>query len=395
MHNSEILKNLDKINKYCDSSNNKNRNALFENCKDSVRGDIQWHGIPKKSANETDYMPVTAECLNELWIDKFHFTLDEFYNDPEIYLSVLLKMKIAKYELFCDDTPIDRNIPLSFATVFEACTLGADAQYHENNEPSLISSSIIDETTELPLKFNFTDNVMVEKAKAIYEKIQSIVGDEFKVVFPPWFRGPQGVALYLRGYDKFMIDMHINPDFSHRILAYVTKAAKEYTIWRANFLNEGIEKGDLFNDDIPLISPSDYDTFFLPYENELCDFFKGIYYWHSCGDISKHIPNINQIHSMELLDIGVSVDDKHKALNSIHKDQCIEIRFLASKYIQNMKPEETENYMRNVIAQCKESRIKKYVLRTSGMGIINNAEEDLLRLKSWVEITKKIQNELA
>jgi uroporphyrinogen-III decarboxylase len=390
----EIRRNLDKLGCFADSSENKRRISLFDEESLTIHGDVQFHGIPRDSIQKDGYMPVTAECLNELWMQKFHFELDRYYTDPEYYLDIFLKIKLAKYEIFGDDTPIDRNILISFATVFEAATLGVDVSYHKEIEPSFKQSSIINDYENLATDFDFENNTMVEKAKYFYKSIKDIVGDEFNVIFPPWFRGPQGVALYLRGYDKFLIDLYVNPDFVHKILRYVTNAAKEYTTWRAEFCNEEVGKGDLFNDDIPLMSPDDYEQFILPYEQELCSFYNGIKYWHSCGDITKHIPRIDRIHTIDLLDIGVAVDDKFKAANYTDSHQCIEFRFLASKYIQSAGVKDMRKYMTDFIIRCRESGIKRYVIRTSGMGILNDATEDLKKLSNWVDITKELQYEL-
>ena len=176
-------------------------------------------------------------------------------------------------------------------------------------------------------------------------------------------------------------------------MRYVTDAQKAYAQWRSNYLEESIKKGDLFNDDIPLISPKEYRNFIFPYEEELCDFYNGIYYWHSCGDITQHIQEIIKLESIELLDFGVSMENKKKGLDKLDKEIPIECRILAQKHIQNANSKEVEIYMRGIIQEFKKRKIKKYVLRSSGMSTLLGAKKDIKKLSQWIEITRKLQIE--
>ena len=86
--------------------------------------------------------------------------------------------------------------------------------------------------------------------------------------------------------------MYESPAFAHRLLRYVTDAAKQYARWRADFTGDPTARCDLFNDDIPLMSPESYAQFFLPYEQELSDLHGGVYYWHSCVEAPPSTPSL-------------------------------------------------------------------------------------------------------
>jgi hypothetical protein len=92
------------------------------------------------------------------------------------------------------------------------------------------------------------------------------IGNEFNVIFPVWYRGPQGVALYIRGFENFSLDLYLNEALAHRILRYVTDAAKAYASWRSRFLDEPIAKGDLFNEFVKNIG--------IPYSKEIRELSK-------------------------------------------------------------------------------------------------------------------------
>lgn len=391
----KITKLLDTLNRLCDTEENKRRQSLWLESECPIRGETQWHGIPGVGARPGAAMPVTAECLNTLWLEILGFRLDRYYRDPEYYLEHYLRMKIEKFTEFPDDTPIDRNIPIGFGVVFEAGILGQKYYLSPDEEPAFVADPVIKKASDFPAVFDFDSIEIIKTAQRFHNVIRNIAGKEFNVIFPVWFRGPQGVALYIRGFENFLIDLTDNPGFVHRTMRYVTDAQKAFITWRARYLEEPVYKVDLFNDDIPIMSPESYTEFVYPYERELCDLYGGIYYWHSCGDITRHIPDINRLGDIDLLDFGVSMDDKGAGLSALNRSLNIEMRVLAHRYIQNAADDEIEAYMRDIVVSCRERNIEKYVLRTSGMSLLLGAREDLKRLVRWVELTRKVQGELS
>ena len=56
--------------------------------------------------------------------------------------------------------------------------------------------------------------------------------------------------------------------------------------------------------------------------------------------------------------------------------------------------EEAKAYVRRILLACGEARIERYVLRSSGMSLLLGADEDLARLRRWVELAREAQQEL-
>lgn len=392
---TKITQLLDTLNTLYDSDENKRRWSLWLQGDRPVRGETQWHGTPEGSARNGDIMPVTAECLNTIWTELLGFRLDRYYQDPEYYLEYYLQMKLKKFTEFPDDTPLDRNIPLSFGVIFEAGILGQHYYFLPDQEPALSPDAVLTPDTELPTTFDFEHNALIQTAKNFYVKVKNLVGSEFTVIFPQWFRGPQGVALYVRGFENFLSELYLDPPFSHRLMRYVTDAAKAYIHWLSEYLEQPIEKGDLFNDDIPIMSPRSYKEYILPYEQELSEFYGGIYYWHSCGDITKHVPEVVNVPNIDVLDFGVTMDDKRAGLEKLPHpfDSTIELRVMAQKHIQHATDDEIRTYMEDIVACCQEMQLKKYVLRSSGMSVLLGAEDDLKRLRKWIEVTRRVQEQ--
>jgi uroporphyrinogen-III decarboxylase len=314
-----------------------------------------------------------------------------------VYLEYLLKMKIEKFKRLPDDTPIDLNVPIWLGIPYEAAILGQKYHHTPEEEPTFDKQPVIADDSPLEPVFDFDNSEMVQTAIRFYTAIKSLVGDRFNVVFPYWIRGPQGMGLYTRGYENFLTDIYLNPDFTRRLLRYVTEAAKAYAAWRARFLDEAVPLADLFNDDIPIIRPEHYRDFILPFEQEISDFHGGVYYWHSCGNTTKHIPEILKLRNLKLADLGPAIADKPAAIRvfaGVDRARPTEIRFAADRLVQTASEDRIRQYITETICACQAAGMEKYVLRVSGMSLLLGAEEDLRKLQTWIRVTRAVQDEL-
>ncbi len=393
---------MDRINKLKDefislynSSENKRRLAMWERTDEGIRGENQWHGIPAYTVDSGKQMPVTAECLDKIWEDLLGLKLKRFFNEPDYYLEYYLKTKIKKFQMFADDTPLTMDIPVVLGVTHEAGMLGQEIILDSDHEPSFGKTSIVDENTDFSGEFDFSKNPYLNNiVNPFYNRIKDLAGSDFRVIYPHWYRGPQGVALYIRGFQEFSMDLYINEEFSHRLLRYVTDACKAFYLWREKYTGEPILKGDLFNDDIPLMSPEMYTKFFLAYEQELSDFFGGVYYWHSCGDVTPHVGEIHGLTDIDVFDFGVTMESKKAGLAGLKRNQTLEIRVMAQTHIQECSEEESKAYIRDILTDCREAGINKYVLRSSGMSVVKGAGEDVKKLVRWVELAREVQTEI-
>lgn len=398
---STLARLLDEYGRLCDSGENQRRLALWETTDCGLRGETQWHGVPSYTVDTGRPMPVTAECLEKVWERVLGMDLLRFYTEPDYYLEYFLRYKILKFRRLADDTPLTRAIPICFGVTNEAAMLGQGVHMLPGMEPQLASTVVVDEGTDLPRSIDFSKNdFLLTTAIPFYERMRRRVGPEFRVIFPQWYRGPQGVAVYLRGFENFSVDMYENARFAHRLLRYVTDAARQFARWRAEYTGEPIRRCDLFNDDIPLMSPQSYATFFRPYEQELSDFHGGVWYWHSCGDITAHVAEIRRLRGIRLLDFGVSMEDKAEGLKRLRAASAdgqdpgaVEVRIMAQRHVQEASEEEQRAYLREVIRACEDYKVTRYVLRSSGMSLLLGGDPDLAKLARWVELVREVQAE--
>jgi uroporphyrinogen-III decarboxylase len=401
---SDINRLLDEYGKLCDSAENARRLALWDRPERGIRAETQWHGVPRHAASSGALMPVTAECLEKMWVSVLGMDIRRFYTDPDYSLEYFLTYKMLKFRRFRDDTPLTRDIPVCFGVTHEAGMLGQKVLFMEGEEPQFGKDPIVDEDSVLPSRIDFSRNpYLVDMAIPFHRRVKSLAGSGFRVIFPHWYRGPQGVALYIRGFQNFAVDMYVNEDFARRLLRYVTDAGKQYAAWRAEFTGEALEPCDLFNDDIPLMSPDNYAEFFRELEQELIDFHGGCWYWHSCGDLTRHVPEVRRLRGISLIDFGVTMEDKAEGLKGMSADgvdgaapeswPAVELRVMAKRHIQEASEEEQKEYVRSILRACRASRVERYVIRSSGMSILLGGERDLDSLARWVDLAREVQAE--
>lgn len=391
---SEIGKLLDEYGALCDSAENERRLGLWLRPEQGIRGETQWHGIPAFDVTADRPAPVTAECLEKMWVAVLGMDIRRFYTDPEYFLEYYLRFKILKFRRLRDDTPLTRQIPVCFGVTHEAGILGQKIFFYEGEEPQFGREAVFGPDDDLSKPVNFDVNPYLnEIVWPYYNRVVERAGKEFSVIFPQWYRGPQGVALYVRGFENFSLDLYDDPDFAHRTLRYATDTAKRFASWRADRTGESIAPCDLFNDDIPLMSPDTYRDFILPYERELGEFHGGIAYWHSCGDVTKHVSEIHKLKDIALFDFGVTMESKEEGMKGLSGPQALELRVFAKPHIQEAGESAQKDYVRGIIRQCRKYGIRKYLIRTSGMSSLLGGERDFDMLVRWVDLVRETQAE--
>jgi hypothetical protein len=148
------------------------------------------------------------------------------------------------------------------------------------------------------------------------------------------------------------------------------------------------------------MSPRSYARFFRSYEQELSDFHGGVWYWHSCGDITEHVAEVHRLPGVQLLDFGVSMEDKADGLRRLRAaggdgrgPRAIELRVMAQRHVQEASVEEQKTYIRGILDACAAHQLTRYVVRSSGMSLLLGGEADLARLARWVELVREVQAE--
>lgn len=366
------------------------RNLKIKNVWFSTESDRMPRGrrVPRLSS-EVETIPFTVELEHDMWGRLFGFNLKKFFTDATCYLENTLREMIYKFKVFQDFMPIDRTIPMWFGVVFESSLFGAQPIFKEDQSPWIAQEPLLKNYADLKTLSmpNFYKSGLMPLAHKMYEELQELAGDGLRISFPQWFRGPFGVASHLRGINDILADLYLNPKFVHKLMRILTDAHKEWVRERARFLGSPIEPGVLANDEVgsPSLSPQLYEEFVLPYEQELCEFYERIVYWHSCGNTTELASSIAKIPKLDLFHIGPWTD-MGKAKEAMKSGTAFEKCLMPTEDVYFAIPEQIEVQLEEIRRIMDGSA---YTVRADGFQIVRSLEEDLAKIKRWSEIAKE------
>lgn len=161
---------------------------------------------------------------------------------------------------------------------------------------------------------------LVEEASTIVKETNSFMITTFK--------GPFEQAWALRGFDKYLLDTILNPDFAEVLLDKVIDIQKKiygpFLEKVGPYLDMVCFTDDLGGQNAPIISPKMYIELVKPRHRDMVEFIKektdgALVALHCCGSVNKFIP--------DFCDIGIDV------LNPIQVTaDGMDINFLKSNY---------------------------------------------------------------
>lgn len=105
---------------------------------------------------------------------------------------------------------------------------------------------------------------------------------------------------YLRGFETYLMDLHSDRDFAHRLMRRVTDIQKErarrFLLEVGPYIQVFKTSDDLCGQDRPLISPRTYREMVMPYHREyfhlIRQFTDAKILLHSCGNVRPLLPDL-------------------------------------------------------------------------------------------------------
>lgn len=242
----------------------------------------------------------------------FGCSLKEVFTDAKSWTSFCLRQVLWNEKHLHNDCRVTKSVIINQLGFFAPSLFGVMPIYSDNAVPR-IGEPVIRERTDLVklAEPDFHTSGISPTIHKLYEETRAILPNDFHVEFPIWITGPFGVAYHLRGPLNFLVDLIEAPKFVHELMRFVTHCMKEWFRERARFL--GLSQPGpivLGNDEVgvPMISPSLYEEFVLPYEIDLSQELGGIDYWHSCSDVTPLLPLVARIPSLRMMDVGPRTD---------------------------------------------------------------------------------------
>ncbi len=205
------------------------------------------------------------------------FTMKEFYTSAENAAKTQVQA-VEKYGL--------DGVLWDLDTAVLASAVGVPVDFPEN-EPARTHGPCLHDLAEvknLPPP-DISKNERIQVAVEGLRILKKYFGNEIHL------RGnadqaPFSLASMMRTPAEWMMDLIMNPELSHELLKYCTKAVKDFVQLLADAGAHLISNGDSPAGP-EMISPEQYVEFALPYEKEIVDFAHSLnlpYMLHICGN---------------------------------------------------------------------------------------------------------------
>jgi hypothetical protein len=352
---------------------------------------IQDIGIP--AAGE---VPIIANPFVSMWAKKLKVSIADLYLDPETYLRVWLGRDIFRFVEIQDDRPLNKRIVPLMGTAFESSMFGARQLYSDDTDPWPERTFVLEspddlDRLELP---DFYESGMMPLAHRFYNELSEMVKDHaLEIVFPYWGRSPWDVAVQLRGHEKILTDMILQPDFVRRLVGFLNQSAIHYHKERAKFLGIPLSKPEFANDEVgvPNISPRLYRGVLLPLEKEYAAAFGGLVYWHSCNDVTPLIPLIREIPDIAIFHCGPRTDVVKAAevFGDFTLDICVDSLDVYRASEDDMRAKVTD-----IVKTCREHGAHSFSIRPGILQAFGDLDEDLNSIVRWARVAKETVAEL-
>jgi uroporphyrinogen-III decarboxylase len=380
---------LDRVARIEGSEKNRRRKAIWESS--PIGGFSVFKAAPRNLTFEPGKnrgIPLTVDFDFPLWADILDFDIHEYFHDPEAYLRANLAMKIFRHDNLDDDTYVDRSVDIWLGITMENSLFGVKSIFPQDDNPWSDPRPVIQELSdieaiELP---DFYTSGLMPRVLHFYEKIKELCGEEFDITFD-WRQGPFGIARFLRGYENILIDTLENPDFVHRLMRLIVDSCRKWHEEKSKYLDKPIERNILGNDDIssPSVSPVAYDQYILPYEQELSEFYGGLLYWHSCGDVTPLMPYIRKIDDIEVFHVGPWTDLR-QAVELFCPRSALEI-CLNPVEIMDGDQASMRRRLEEIVMVCGDNPV---TIRNDCMSRGKSAPHAMEKMKTWIETAREV-----
>jgi uroporphyrinogen-III decarboxylase len=314
MVQESIPRLLDAVRSRVDSEKNRGYWELWDATAQPPYSDFgTYHYLFPRPVNKDGRIPYIFMVEPSLWHRYFGVNLKEFYTDPATYLEYWLRIALYHFENFHDDYPLSLTIDIDFGSVFPQSLFGVETLYADNEAPwNGLEPVWKTEADFAKAKFpDFYESGLLPLAHRFYSEIKEMVGDDFRVHFISWRKGPFSLLVYLRGFEQLLMDLFDRPAFVHEMLDFISEAMIDWYDQRQAFTGDPwLGPLMLFNDEVstPTLSPGLYKEFVFPYEKKLADYFGRVHYWHSCGDTTALAPVIARLPNVHMFDVGPWTD---------------------------------------------------------------------------------------
>ncbi|NQT48608.1 MAG: hypothetical protein HQ578_06495 [Chloroflexi bacterium] len=182
-------------------------------------------------------------------------------------------------------------------------------------------------------KATWPDPYDPERVKGLREEARTLYEDtDYAIVADIMCRGPFELALKLRGYEQFLMDLHWEPKYAMALLYKITETVVElwdvYLDAVGDYVQVVCQGDDIGMQTGLFISPKMYRQFIKPCHRRIYDFIhsrtEAKVFMHSCGSIYDIIPDLIEIgvDILNPLQYGAAKMDRARLKREFGEDLC-------------------------------------------------------------------------
>lgn len=368
--NDNIRRLMDEVRELEASPENQRRKKMYQFANKTTRD--QWRGTPTKDGSiKYGNIPIQIDMPAPYWHKYLGIDWAKHFESGEQFLEDMLKIKVERFKQIPDDIFMDKDINMFMGAPFGASMYGHQIIFRDNTEPEVRYKNVYATAEELAEQklIDFQNAGMMPRAIRLYNEIKEIVDDDFNVQFPMWIRAPFGICAYARGYQNFLVDILLDPDFAKAQMRYATDCRIQWHKDMCAYIGKENVPMDLFNDDIfvPTLSPEMYEEFVLPYETELANFTGEIGYWHSCGNTGILVEHIAKIPNLVMYNNGPWTDPRTAAKFLSGTDIVVELQANPQEVVVQGDEKSMYAYLSNALQAWLDYDIKGATFRVNNV----------------------------
>lgn len=356
----------------------------------------------QKKVNNKSNVKLIVGIGRPVFADVLGFSMLDYYKNPEVCLESQLKWKLFCHNEIKDDTPIDLLAGLDYSNALEPTFFGVESIFSEKKDPTY-KHAIINEPEDLDnLQLpDFYKSGLMPDVHRFYENMNDLAGDKLKIFFPGWARGPWSIGTILRGFNEILIDTKESPEFVHKLMQFTVDARIHFEEERCKFLKinptdksylwkyvtyRSNTSSDLFEDEVDggVFSKETFSEFIVPYVKKLGEFYNGISYYHSCGNLTPFLPDLALSNIESVIHISPWTDMK-KAVEIMPESITLQKSLHPFNDVAEADEEWMKKNLSNIIEEAKGHKLEIWA-----DGLYSGSWNTVNKAKKLVEIFREI-----
>lgn len=343
--------------------------------------------------------PMVAFGLEEpiCWTILYGYDANRYFSDPEFYFAQTLRQKLWRWEHFPDDAqPLTAELPAWLGHYPEYTFIGLEVAFTPRGVPRIQSDHPISGDPDLRhlQPVDFLTSGWMPRVLRWYEALQRLAAGRLPVRFNMvWWRGCLDLAIQLRGYEQFLLDIRERPQFVHDLLRWLTEQRCRWYEAYYHYFGLEVQPAPVADDwvNVPFIAPALFADFVLPRYLEIEAFHGGLSSFHSCGNQAPVQKYLLQIESLSGFEVSPWTD-LLQTLGNVPADKSLAI-VLHPNEVLCATPSEMEARFRCIMESC---RGRSYGIFTSGLTPLSaDPAEFISKIRTWTEVAQQVKNDPA